>query len=112
LDKISINEANPRVTTNSYGDLLVNKKQLSQIIDVHEDHFITSCNRNTDYLQEIQICLRIQKDLKITYEKCRTIVENKETPYATADTCKGTFRLIGYKKSGDKTQSRVTAYEK
>lgn len=108
LDKINIQEASPRPTTNSYGDLLVTKKQLSQIIGVNEENFITSCNRNTDYLQEIQICLRIQSTLKITLEKCKTIVDNKETPYATADTCKGTFRLIGYKNTD---QKRVTAYD-
>lgn len=111
LDKINIHEAKPRATTNSYGDLLVSKAQLSQIIGVNEENFITSCNKNTDYLQEIQICLRIQSNLEITLEKCKTIVSNKETPYATVDTCKGTFRLIGYKKPGDKRQSRVTAYE-
>lgn len=112
LDKLKIQNAKPHTTTNSYGDLLVNKAQLSQIIGVHEENFITSCNKNTDYLQEIQICLRIQKNLEITLEKCKTIVSNKETPYATVDTCKGTFRLIGYKKPTDKNQERVTAYEK
>lgn len=108
LQKIDLSKATEAPTSNNYGDLIVTKKQLAEILGVSPDHFIVSCNRGKDWLMEVQYCLRFQTDLSITLESCRTIVANKETPYPTVDTCPSHFRLIGYKRPGVSSQERVT----
>jgi hypothetical protein len=106
LQKIDISKGKD-VTFNSYGDLVVTKQSLGQIIDIDTDHFTVSCNK--DWLVEIKICIRIQEDLSSTYESCRTIKANNETPYSVGDNCPSHFKLIGYKRAGAPSQDRVTA---
>jgi ribonuclease I len=108
LQKIDISRANEVAAPNDDGDLILTKDQLSDILSVSPDQFIVSCIKGKDWLLEIQYCLRIQNDLSITLESCRTIVSNKETPYPTVDTCPGNFRLVGYK-TAPASQDRVTA---
>jgi len=104
LTKLNISKANPRPEVNRFGELIVTKEQLSDIIGINKQNFIVSCGRGNDWMFEIQICLRFQEDLSITLENCSNIL--KETPYPTKDTCPDIFRLIGYKPRGAK---RVTA---
>lgn len=111
LQKINLTRAEQSPLLNSYGDLIVNKQQLAEILNIEPDHFIASCNKGKDWLMEIQVCLRFQEDLSITLESCKTIVANKETPYPTVDTCPHNFKLIGYKRQSASSQDRVTAYE-
>jgi hypothetical protein len=106
LTKINISKANPKPDTNKFGDLVVTKQQLSDIVGIDKENFIVSCGKGKDWIYEIQICLRFQEDLTITLEKCGNIVKNKETPYPTTDSCPDSFKLVGYKPH---KASRVTA---
>jgi ribonuclease I len=66
LTKINISKANPKPETNKFGDLVVTKQQLSDIIGIDKENFIVSCGKGKDWIYEIQICLRFQEDLTIT----------------------------------------------
>lgn len=104
MEKINLDLAVPPVKFNSHGDVLLNKNQLGQIIGVDVDAFLVSCRQRNDFLEEIQICFRIQSNLENTYENCRAVKNNDESPYNMEDTCPETFRLIGFKKGAAASQ--------
>lgn len=88
LDKLNVSKATGTVNYTSSGDPIITKKQLAEIIGIEDEAFLVSCKDKKDSLVEIQICLRIQKNLDVNYENCKAIKANGESPsFDLLDTC-------------------------
>jgi hypothetical protein len=111
LDKLNISKATGTINYTSSGDPIITKKQLAEIIGIEDEAFLVSCKDKKDSLVEIQICLRIQKNLDVTYENCKAIKANGESPsFDLADTCYQSIILVDLKKPGTPSQPEVTKY--
>lgn len=112
LTKINLQASPTPVELKSDGTIILTKNQLASIIGIGNETFVLNCRRGTNLLEEIQICYRIQTDLRFTLEDCSKIKKGNETPYPLADNCQGSkIRMVHYKSPAAPSQDQVTKFQ-